>query len=179
LVLYFFPLPNHRPVLQEIFLSVLALASASIFFYLCIAIGGTSPAVANEIFSQKWLVWTEFTISIILAADVIFHFCSAPSLFVFKFSLETSRFHPHKQYIRRFAFVLQLSTIADLVSILPGIVGAFQGQCQWFFMYLRALRLIRSLRFLRDWGWAPLQGPFPFSWVNTTIPLDLKLILLA
>jgi hypothetical protein len=77
----------------------------------------------------------------------------------------------------RFKFVLSGETIVSLLTIIPGIIGPFvgalvarlptfpvaltdgcvAGSYYYFFLVLRVISLLRAQKFLRNYGWAPLQ----------------------
>jgi len=158
-------------LLQEVWFLLISLVSVSVFIYLTIKVGDSATAKeASTLFTAVWLLWLEFTISIFYAAELIFTFVTASSLYAHILLYVSPLFITN--LCLRFGYLLRLTTIADLLVIIPGLVAPFNATYSWFFMPFRVLRVSRGLRFLKNRGISALQGfrgQIVFYWSTVVI----------
>ena len=91
----------------------------------------------SDVFSNRVVITMEFVFSLIFLASYVLSFLIAKE--------------PWRYLINPF-------TIADMLTIVSGLVSPAYGKFYWGFLNLRFLRLYRSMHFLRRWGWQPLTG---------------------
>jgi voltage-gated potassium channel Kch len=123
----------------EMLYVLLSLYSCGLFVYLCIGLvnraqsGDPQPAA---IFQEPFVYWSEFVNSVLFGARYLFMLLTSVD----------SMLH-----------LLHPFSISDQLTIIPGLIGPAIGVYYWYFLCLRAIQFYRSLRFLRGYGWKPLQ----------------------
>lgn len=125
----------------EMLYLVLSLYSCSLFLYLCIDLVNRAQSgdpYPSAIFKEPFVFWSEFVNSVLFGMRYLFMLLTSSN----------SLLH-----------VLHPLNVADQFTIIPGLIGPAVGQYYWFFLCLRVIQFYRSLRFLRGYGWKPLQTP--------------------
>lgn len=137
-------------VAQEMIAVVMSLASCTIFIVLTVQvqnvekkasdIGSTVEWDSSEyeaIFKARWLIWTEFVISLYFALQYFLEFFMAP---------------------RKFSYMFSIYALIDQLTIVPAINAVIVGSYFYGFQFLRFVRILKSLMYLRDVGWTVLSG---------------------
>jgi hypothetical protein len=113
----------------ELFFLLSAIFSVATFVYVTVIIAKRVPegATRESILRIPWLYWTEFVLTILCGAHLMFRLYTARNgLFA----------------------ILDASIVLEVIAGIPLLTSPFRGQFAWNFQYLRIIRLHHALSFL-------------------------------
>jgi len=116
-------------VYHEVVMMILSIASNVIFILLTVAVSNDN----HQLFFSKWVIWGEFSFSVVFLYDYFVHFLTEESKWKY--------------------FLFRVQPVLSLLALMPGLMGPLVGIYLYAFIPLQLVRLKNGVSFLANYGW--------------------------